>query len=85
MKSLTIHAMDDQLATQIKLHAQELSISMNELMKRILAEGLGLKVPTEPPHKSDFAGFCGIWSQREAQAFEKRLADTEKIDPEDWT
>lgn len=84
MKSLTIHAMDDQLAEQIKHRAQELSISMNELAKRILAEGLGLKVPATPTHHSDFARFCGTWSQEEAQAFEKRVADTERIDPEDW-
>ncbi len=59
MKSLTLHAMDDQLAMQIKRRAGELSISMNELAKRILAEGLGIKTPEKPPHRDDFAPFCG--------------------------
>jgi len=84
MKSLTIHALDDQLARQIKYRAQELSISMNELVKRILAEGLGIKTPTVPPHQADFERYCGTWSADETKAFEKRVADTGKVDPEDW-
>lgn len=84
MKSLTIHALDDQLAGQIKQRAQDLSISMNELVKRILAEGLGIKAPDVPPHRDDFAGFCGVWTADDLKAFEAQVADTEKIDPEDW-
>lgn len=85
MKTLTIHALDDQLAATIQSRAKELSISMNELMKRILAEGLGLKVPAAPPHQDDFAGFCGTWTEAEAHAFEARTADTRRVDAEDWT
>lgn len=84
MKSLTIHALDDQLAAQIKHRAQELSISMNELVKRILAEGLGIKAPTSPPHLEDFTSFCDTWTAEEAQAFEENVADTEKIEAGDW-
>lgn len=84
MKSLTIHALDEQLAEQIKRRAQELSISMNELIKRLLAESLGIKAPATPPHKGDFAGFCGAWTDDDVQAFEERVADMERIDPEDW-
>jgi len=84
MKSLTIHALDDQLANQIKHRAQELSISMNELTKRLLAEGLGIKVPDAPPHRDDFAAFCGAWTEDEMKAFETRVADMGKVNPEDW-
>ena len=84
MKSLTIHALDDQLAAQIKHRAQERSISMNEFIKQTLAEALGIKAPVVPPHRDDFAGFCGTWTAAEAQAFEARVAETEKVDPEDW-
>lgn len=84
MKSLTIHALDDQLAAQIKQRANELSISMNELAKRLLAESLGLKVPSVSPHQEDFAAFCGIWSEKEAKDFEARVADMEKVNQEDW-
>ena len=84
MKSLTIHMLDDQLAAQIKRRSQELSISMNELVKRTLAEGLGIKVPAVPPHRDDFAGFCGTWSEEDVRAFDARVADTGRVDPEDW-
>jgi len=84
MKSLTIHALDDQLAAQIKRRARELSVSMNELAKGILAEGLGIKVPAVPPHRGDFAGFCGTWTEADVREFEARVADTERVDPEDW-
>lgn len=84
MKSITLHALDEDLAAQIKRRAREQSISMNELMKQILAEGLGIKVPTVPPHRDDFASFCGTWKEDEARAFEARVADTERVDIGDW-
>ena len=84
MKSLTLHAMDDQLAQQIKRRANELSISMNELAKRVLAEGLGIKTPAKPPHRDDFACFCGTWSEDDLKAFNQRVSDMEDVDREDW-
>lgn len=84
MKSLTLHGLDDQLAAQIKRRAKEMSISMNELAKRLLAEGLGIKVPAEPPHRDDFTHFCGSWSKEDTKAFHARVSETDKVDPEDW-
>ena len=84
MKSITIHALDDQLAAQIKRRASEQSISMNELVKQTLAERFGLKMPTASPHRDDFASFCGTWTADEAKAFAARVADTEQVTPEDW-
>ena len=84
MTSLTIHALDEQLAAQIKRRARERSVSMNEVVKQILAEGLGIKVPSVPPHRDDFAGFCGTWKADEAKAFDVRVADTGRVDPGDW-
>ena len=84
MKSLTLHALDDQLAAQIKRRAGELSISMNELAKRILAEGLGIKAPVKPPHRDAFACFCGSWTEGDAKAFDERVADMQIVNPEDW-
>ncbi|MBN1673516.1 MAG: hypothetical protein JXR37_20895 [Kiritimatiellae bacterium] len=84
MKSLTLHALDDQLAAQIKRRADELAISMNELAKRLLAEALGLKVPASPPHREAFSSFCGTWTDDDVRAFDERVADMEKVDAEDW-
>ena len=84
MKSLTLHALDNQLADQIRRRASEMSISMNELAKRILAEGLGIKTPVNPPHRDDFAPFCGTWNEQDAQEFDQRVADMETVDKEEW-
>jgi hypothetical protein len=84
MKSLTLHAMDDQLAQQIKLRANELSISMNELAKRILAEGLGIKAPAKPIHRDEFSCFCGIWTEDDIASFNERVADMDAVDLKDW-
>ncbi len=84
MKSITLHALDDQLADSIKRLAREKSLSMNEFVKQTLAEALGIKVPATPPHQNDFAAFRGTWSADDAEAFEERAADTERVDPEDW-
>ena len=84
MKSLTLHALDDQLSAGIKRRAQELSISMNELAKRILAEGLGIKRAAQAPHRDSFECFCGSWTEEEASAFEEHLSEMNKVDAGDW-
>jgi len=84
MNSLTIHGLDDQLAAQIKRRSKEQSVSMNVLVKQLLAEGLGIKLAAEPPHRSDFEEFCGTWKEKDVRAFEERVADMETIDPGDW-
>lgn len=84
MNALTIHALDEQLSKQITRRAQEQSISKNELVKQLLSEALGIKVPAVPPHLDDFADFCGTWSEEELQAFETRVVDIGQVDGEDW-
>ena len=83
-KSLTLHGLDDQLAAEIKRRAQEAKISMNELAKRVLAEGLGIKRPAKPPHYEEFAQFCGDWTDDEADEFDRIVAEGRRIDPKDW-
>lgn len=84
MKSLTLHAMDDQLAECIRRRADELSISMNELAKRMLAEGFGIKTPEQHPHLDDFSCFCGTWSKLDAEEFNQRTQDMDRVNAEDW-
>jgi hypothetical protein len=84
MKSLTLHAMDDQLAGQLKRRADELSTSMNELAKQLLAEALGLKAPAAGRHRDKFQSFCGKWSKSDLAKFDKHTADLRTVDREDW-
>lgn len=84
MKSLTLHALDDQLAEKIRKKAKKESLSMNELAKRLLAEALGLKIAPKGKNRSMFADFCGAWSDVEEKEFHSGIVDVEQIDPEDW-
>lgn len=36
------------------------------------------------PHASDFSEFAGVWTAAEAAEFEAALAQTRRIDPNDW-
>jgi hypothetical protein len=52
---------------------------MNELAKRVLAEGMDIKVPAKPPHWNSFESFCGSWTEDQAKDFEARVADMDKV------
>ena len=84
MKSITIHAMDDSLAKAIEKQARALGVSMNELLKRLLAESLGLKVRAAAPHRKSFAPFSGTWNKEDVREFTAATADTQSVDTEDW-
>ncbi len=84
MKSVTIHKMDDHLARELTRRAKSESVSVNMMVKQLLSEALGIKVPKEPPHKSDFASFQGVWSENDAKEFEENTADMNSVNPEDW-
>ena len=76
--------MDDQLSRELRNRAKSESVSVNALVKQLLSESLGIKVPEEPPHKKDFAEFLGVWSKDEANEFEKNISDMSVVNPEDW-
>lgn len=84
MSSITIHKMDDQLARELKRKAQSESISVNAMVKQLLSESLGIKMPKEPPHKNEFASFLGVWSAEDAKEFEENTSDMNSVNPEDW-
>jgi len=84
MKSLTLHALDDQLANLLKNRANEMSISMNELAKRLLAESLGIKTSVKPPHRDEFAPYCGTWTEADVTEFERAVSNLEEVDEGDW-
>ena len=71
MNSITIHKMDNQLAKELKRRAKSESVSVNAMVKRLLAEALGIKVSKEPLHKSEFEPFLGLWSDEDAKEFKE--------------
>lgn len=80
MKSITIHGLDDALDRLIQEKADQEGASLNKTIKKLLQQSLGL---SKQPQKHDFSAFCGIWSKKEYEEFERSIKDFERIDRED--
>lgn len=85
MKAITIHGLDETLAEALAKRARKQGESVNQLVKRLLGEAVGVKLrPTDRPH-AEFADFCGVWSEEDRRELERRTAEFERVDSEDWT
>lgn len=83
MKSITIHKIDSDLEKRLTELASRKGLSLNQLVKNLLREKLGLDV-SEIDNRADFEEFCGSWSEQEANEFAKAIAGCEQIDEEMW-
>jgi hypothetical protein len=84
MKSITIHNLNDPLNTLIREKAKTEGLSLNNTIKRLLAEALGLAPKKGEGRGKDFLDLFGVWSNKEVKEFNKQAGDFEKIDREDW-
>ena len=54
-------------------------------MKDLIAKSLGLGDHERRNDKrEEFADLCGVWTDKEAASFLKRIDDLEAVDPKDW-
>ncbi|MCH7224759.1 FitA-like ribbon-helix-helix domain-containing protein [Haloferula sp. A504] len=83
MKSITIHKLDDATEERLVARARSEGVSLNQLVKRLLRESLGVH-NAAPDHRRDFAAFCGRWSEQEAEEFDRAVAGFDEIDEEVW-
>lgn len=83
MKSLTIHGMDDELAARLERQAIAGGLSLNKLIKKLLAKALGLS-SARTDRRKDFEPLCGVWSSKDAADFKKATREFERVDSEDW-
>lgn len=81
MKSITIHNLDDTLAKLLRERADQNDTSLNQTIKKLLQQSLGI---SKQPKKQDFSEFSGVWSQEEFDEFEHSIKDFERIDSRDW-
>ena len=81
MKSITIHNLDDTLNRLLQEKAGQDGTSLNQTIKGLLQEALGI---SKQQKKFDFSEFSGIWTKKESEEFERAVKDFEKIDPRDW-
>ncbi len=79
VKSITIHKIDHDLEKRLTELAQESGLSLNQLVKNLLRERLGLESVTVADHRSEFAEFCGQWTQEEADQFNQSVSWTSAV------
>ncbi|MCB9294944.1 MAG: hypothetical protein H6559_17735 [Lewinellaceae bacterium] len=84
MKSIYHHNLDSRLAALIERRAREEGISMNKLIKSLLAQALGLSPQPKLDRKEQFKDLFGSWSQAEFEEFEKNTEGLRTISPDDW-
>ncbi|MDY6970131.1 MAG: hypothetical protein SVR08_15965 [Spirochaetota bacterium] len=60
MKSITIHNLDDSLASLIQEKAEKEGLSLNKTIKVLLKKPLGLGTDTDNYHKSEFIDLFGV-------------------------
>lgn len=84
MKSITIHDLDNTLAQHIEEKAKGQGISLNQTIKKLLRESLGIAVNTAKARQSEFMDIFGAWSKKDEHAFNAKAKSLEHIDKEDW-
>lgn len=84
MKSITIHNLDDTLEQRIKERARKHGTSLNKTIQMLLKESLGLNKKTQLDHKSDFLDLFGIWTEKDAEEFNRHTSSFRQVDKQDW-
>ncbi|MEW6776045.1 MAG: hypothetical protein AB1405_07120 [Bdellovibrionota bacterium] len=82
MKQLTIRNLPPEIERAIRRRAQAEKTSLNRAVVALLEEAEGSR--KKRPSHHDYDKFAGRWTKKDAQKFERALAQQRKIDPELW-
>ncbi|MDH5385985.1 MAG: hypothetical protein OEY18_14885 [Candidatus Aminicenantes bacterium] len=83
MKSITIHGIDERTEKLIKKRAKSEDMSVNKVMKALLAEALGID-KNKKDNREEFLDLFGVWTEDEGKQFFEAIKDLETVHPEDW-
>ena len=84
MKSITIHNLDDELETLILEKSKKEGQSLNKTIQNLLRKALGIKNKENDDFKQEYMEFYGIWSDEDKKEFNEKIADLNRVQPEDW-
>lgn len=84
MKSITIHGIDSQMDTLLRMKADNEGLSLNRTIKLLLSQALGLKVTENKNQYDEFAEFLGVWDRDEAEQFDRAMNEFKIIDEDEW-
>lgn len=83
-KSITIHGLDNELSELISEKANRSGISLNQTIKMLLRDSLGVTNDTSKKRQANFADLFGKWTIKDEKEFNIKTKKLERIDPEDW-
>jgi hypothetical protein len=86
-KAITLRDLSPEVARAVRERARKDGLSLNRTVARLLEEATGhagLPAPAGRTRRHDLDDFGGRWSKKEADAFDRFLAEHRTIDPEIW-
>jgi hypothetical protein len=83
--AITLRDIPEELEKILEQRAKAEGLSMNRTVIKMLEEASGLAPEVvKPKLNHDFDEFAGIWTDEEADEFDKRIAEISQIDWEMW-
>lgn len=79
--SITIHNLDEELATRIRLVSRKKGKSLNQTVKDLLRQALGVRTKKD---KTWLDNYSGTWTQEEYEEFQGAMKFFDKIDEDMW-
>jgi hypothetical protein len=85
MKAITVRNLPPHVARELRERAKRDHSSLNGTVIRMLEERLGASTPQEKKTKRrDLSFLCGTWTKKEADEFNRALAQQRTIDKDLW-
>lgn len=84
VKSITIHGLDEMLDKLIGEKAAHQGTSLNQTIKILLRQSLGITPDIAKKRQAIFADIFGAWSKADEIAFAKKMKNFERVDRGDW-
>lgn len=83
MKSITIHGVDRETEKLLKERAKSSGLSVNRVVKELLAKALGIGKDKQD-HRDEFLDLFGTWTEKDEEEFMEAVRDLEIVHPGDW-
>jgi hypothetical protein len=84
MKTVTLRNIPHTLDRMIGARGRAKKMSLNKAVIDLLEEHLGSSIPSKESEYHDLDDLAGVWSQQEADAFDKALTRQRSIDKDLW-
>jgi hypothetical protein len=84
MTALTIRQIPSSVEKAIREKAAQEHVSLNKAVVGMLEESVMGKGKTQSRRYHDLDWMCGMWNEKQADNFQKRLAKNRRIDQELW-